>query len=254
MCSILCWILSIWEALGWIFWIFGLIHALSTRGRSLSMFWATECIKKVFRWFRAISGLCCTLVWPVRVLALFTCCALVWPVVSTGQSWADEWLACIHPGGVALVQGELACVQGQLFVIFELWFGGLPSLLEYSFVSDVSSRCPCLRGSRLVFFKWSCSLPFFGFRSLVGVSFHLFLFFFFTLGLLYVCVVNALIKGEIEDHVWFEDRWMVAYWLLYVCVVNALNVVWTDSWLSIADGGCGLTSVGACEEQARGGK
>jgi hypothetical protein len=25
-----------------------------------------------------------------------------------------------------------------------------------------------------------------------------------------VCVVNALIKGEIEDHVWFEDRWMGA--------------------------------------------
>jgi hypothetical protein len=45
-----------------------------------------------------------------------------------------------------LVQGELACVQGELFVVFELWFG----------------------------------------------------------------VVNALIKGEIEDHVWFEDRWMVA--------------------------------------------
>jgi hypothetical protein len=30
--------------------------------------------------------------------------------------------------------------------------------------------------------------------------------------LLYVCVVNALIKGKIEDHVWFEDRWMVAPW------------------------------------------
>jgi hypothetical protein len=28
--------------------------------------------------------------------------------------------------------------------------------------------------------------------------------------LLYVGVVNALIKGEIEDHVWFEDQWMVA--------------------------------------------
>jgi hypothetical protein len=27
-----------------------------------------------------------------------------------------------------------------------------------------------------------------------------------------LCVVNALIKGEIEDHVWFEDRWMVASW------------------------------------------
>jgi hypothetical protein len=34
-----------------------------------------------------------------------------------------------------------------------------------------------------------------------------FLFFLFTKC---VCVVNALIKGEIEDHVWFEDWWMVA--------------------------------------------
>jgi hypothetical protein len=25
-------------------------------------------------------------------------------------------------------------------------------------------------------------------------------------------VVNALIKGEIEDNVWFEDRWTVASW------------------------------------------
>jgi hypothetical protein len=38
----------------------------------------------------------------------------------------------------------------------------------------------------------------------------LFLFFFFSLVLLFVGVVNALIKGEIEDHVRFEDRWMVA--------------------------------------------
>jgi hypothetical protein len=29
------------------------------------------------------------------------------------------------------------------------------------------------------------------------------------------------------------------------------NVVWTDSWLSIAAAGCGLTGVGAGEEQAR---
>jgi hypothetical protein len=34
----------------------------------------------------------------------------------------------------------------------------------------------------------------------------------FSLGLSNVCVVNALIKGEIEDHVRFEDRWMVASW------------------------------------------
>jgi hypothetical protein len=113
-------------------------------------------------------------------------------------------------GELACVHGEIACVQGELFVIFELWFGGLRSLLEHSFVSDASSRCPCLRGPRLVFFKWSCSLPLFVFRSLVGVSFYSFNFFFVSLRLLYVCVVNALIKGEIEDHVWFKDRWMVA--------------------------------------------
>jgi hypothetical protein len=29
------------------------------------------------------------------------------------------------------------------------------------------------------------------------------------------------------------------------------NIVWTDSWLSIAGEGCCLTSVGAGEEQAR---
>jgi hypothetical protein len=37
-------------------------------------------------------------------------------------------------------------------------------------------------------------------------------FFSFSLRFLYVCVVNALINGEIEDHVWFEDRWMVTSW------------------------------------------
>jgi hypothetical protein len=64
-----------------------------------------------------------------------------------------KWFACIRPRGVALVQGELACVQGELYVVFELWFGGLRSLLEHSLVSDVSSRCPCLRGPRHVFLK-----------------------------------------------------------------------------------------------------
>jgi hypothetical protein len=36
-------------------------------------------------------------------------------------------------------------------VLFELWIGGLCSLLELGFVLDVSSHCPCLRGPRLVF-------------------------------------------------------------------------------------------------------
>jgi hypothetical protein len=56
------------------------------------------------------------------------------------------------------IQGELHWFRGSLHVFrgsslwfFELWFGGLRSLLEHSFVSDVSSRYPCLRGLRLVF-------------------------------------------------------------------------------------------------------
>jgi hypothetical protein len=174
MCSIICWILSIWEALGCNFCIVGLIHALSTRGRSLSLFWATECILKVFKWFWAISGLCVSPVWPVVVTGLTGQSA--GPVhmlrtdltgggdCLTGQSWAD-------PATLFLSSGLNALVQGELFVVFELWFCGLRSLLEHTFVSNVSSRFPCLRGPRLVFFKWSCSLPFFGFRSLVGVSF-----------------------------------------------------------------------------------
>jgi hypothetical protein len=64
----------------------------------------------------------------------------------TGQSKAEvaalfaKWFACIGSGGVALVQGEIACVQGELFIDFEPWFGGLHSLFEHNFVSDVSSR------------------------------------------------------------------------------------------------------------------
>jgi hypothetical protein len=59
----------------------------------------------------------------------------------------------------AFIQAELhwfrgACMcAGELFVVFKLWFCGLHSLLEHSFVSDVSSSCPCLRHPRLAFFK-----------------------------------------------------------------------------------------------------
>jgi hypothetical protein len=61
-----------------------------------------------------------------------------------------------------------------------------------------------------------------------------------------VCVVNALIKGETESlcglrtgGCCFLMRWVID------------NVVWTNSWLSIACAGCGLIGVGAGEERAR---
>jgi hypothetical protein len=48
--------------------------------------------------------------------------------------------------------------------------------------------------------------------SIACWSFFLFVPFSFSFLSCYfrVGVVNALMKGEIEDHVWFEDRWMVA--------------------------------------------
>jgi hypothetical protein len=154
-----------------------------------------------FQGFWANSRLCCTPVWSVEVTGLTGQSAgpihMLHTVLTGGVDWSDrselswcscsvfiEWFACIRPGGVAFVQGELGCVQVELFVVLELWIGGLCSLLEHCFVSYVSSRCPCLRGPRLVFFKWFCSLPLFGFQSLVGVSFCSFLFFFFSLLLL----------------------------------------------------------------------
>jgi hypothetical protein len=44
--------------------------------------------------------------------------------------------------------GACICTGGAL-----VCFGGLFSLLEHGFVSNVSSRCPCLRGPSLVSFK-----------------------------------------------------------------------------------------------------
>jgi hypothetical protein len=156
-----------------------------------------------------------------------------WSVLGTDLTGLCPWLA--------LVQGEHAYVQGELLVCFS----GLCSLLEHSFVSDVSSCCPCLRGPRRVFFKWSCSLPFFGFWSLVGVSFYSFLF-FFLFSMIPICVCcqcthqggdwgPCVVRGPVDGH-------FLVWWVID-------NVVWTDSLLSIAGACCGLTGVGAGEEQ-----
>jgi hypothetical protein len=171
-----------------------------------------------------------------------------------------SYCSCPVSSGVlhAFVQGELHWFRGSLHVcresslwFFELWFGDLRSLLEHSFVSDVSSCCPCLRGLRLVFFKWSCSLPFF-WLSITCWSFFLFVSFLLLFSRVTICgccqctqfitthqggdwgpcVVRGLVDGR-----------FVVWWVID-------NVVWIDSWLSIVGAGCGLTGVGAGEEQA----
>jgi hypothetical protein len=96
----------------------------------------------VFRWFRDISGLCCTPVRPVKVTGLTGQSAGPVHMLHTSLTGGDDrsdrsglgccscpvfkWrFACIRPEGIALVQGELACVQGELFVVFRAlvwWF------------------------------------------------------------------------------------------------------------------------------------
>jgi hypothetical protein len=61
-----------------------------------------------------------------------------------------------------------------------------------------------------------------------------------------MCVVNALIKGEIEDR---SVRGLVDGRSLVWLVID--NVVWTNSWPSIAGAGYGLICIDAGEEHAR---
>jgi hypothetical protein len=72
-----------------------------------------------------------SLVWPVRVLALFICWAPVWPVVVTGltgQRWADaaalffiKWFACIGSGGACMCVGGALCGFRALVWCFALF-------------------------------------------------------------------------------------------------------------------------------------
>jgi hypothetical protein len=142
MCSILCSILSISEGSSLKVLQFWLDSCIVNKGEKfelemacwmhlegfhvvLSHFWALVCTGLTGRGHRSDRLECWScahvehrsdrwwwLVWPVRVELL--------------QMPCFKWcFACIHPGGVALVQGELACVQGELFVVFRVlvwWF------------------------------------------------------------------------------------------------------------------------------------
>jgi hypothetical protein len=176
ICSILSWILSIWVALGCIFCILARFMHCQQGGEV----WACFGLLNASRWssggFEPFLGSVVhrsdwlrSPVWPVRVLVLFTCWAPVWPVVSTGltgQSWAVAAAlfrevvhmhsyrgSCIASGGACMCAGGALCGFWALVCWFVLFAWAC-------LVLDVSSRCPCLRGPRLVFFKWSCSLPF----------------------------------------------------------------------------------------------
>jgi hypothetical protein len=89
-----------------------------------------------------------------------------------------------------LVQGELACVQGELFVVFELWFGGLRSLLDLCVCLGCVEPLPLPKGSE------TCLLQvifLFAFVRLLIACWSLFLFvsFLFLFSLIsFVCVLS----------------------------------------------------------------
>jgi hypothetical protein len=90
-------------------------------------------------------------------------------------------------------------------------------------------------------FNWFCL----AFDHLFEFFVHLFSFSLFY-ELVTMCLVNALIEGEIEDR---SIREPVVGRSLVWWVID--NVLWTNSWSSIAGAGCGMICVGACEERER---
>jgi hypothetical protein len=182
MCSILCWILFIWEAFrrfsGGFEPFLGSPHR-SNRPRSL--------------------------VEPVRVLVLFTCCTPVWPVVLTGltdQGWVAaaalfQVVFCMHSSrGCICSRGACMCAGGALCVAWALFCLGCVEPLPLPKGSET-----CLLQVILLFaFVW---------LSIACWSFFL-LISFFLFSLVTLCgYCQCTHQGEIEDHAWFEDRWMV---------------------------------------------
>jgi hypothetical protein len=159
MCSILCWIFSIWEALGWKFCFLAWFMHCQQGGEV----WAWNGLLDAFRRFSGgfepflgsgvhRSDRSRSPVWPVRVLTLFICWAPVWPVVVfglTGQSSADA--AALFSSGVlhAFVQGELhgsggACMCAGGALCGFLSFGLVVCALCLSFVLSRMCRAVAL--------------------------------------------------------------------------------------------------------------
>ena len=110
-------------------------------------------------------------------------------------SWGEVLKDVVHVfrGEFACVQGELACVQGELF-----WFVALVVLLFVYRWRGALLASPVRSWYEL------CSQVIL-FLSCVWISDHLWSLdclvvdFFFLFHIVTMCVVNSLIKGEIED-------------------------------------------------------
>jgi hypothetical protein len=152
-----------------LFPIFGLILAFSTRGRSLCIFWPTEC------GFRVVSSH----FWAPRV-SKFTRWSSAWPVVLTGltgvsvrscamlrtvlidQSKAGvvalfvKRFACIHPGELHWFKGSLQVCRGS-----SLWFSSFALVVCALFLRLFCLGCvkslPLLKGTKTFLSQVICA-------------------------------------------------------------------------------------------------
>jgi hypothetical protein len=174
----------------------GLLYAFRRFQVVSSHFWALVCTG-LTGWGHRLDRSQC---WPCSHVA-HRSDRWCWPVWSVRA----ELLQLPVSSGVshAFVQGELHWFRGELFVVFRALVWWFVLFAWAYFCLGCVQPLPLPKGSETCLLQVIFLFAFFGFRSLIRVSFYSFLFVFFCLLLLYVGVVNALIKGEIEDHVWF---------------------------------------------------
>jgi hypothetical protein len=207
------------------FQIWALIHALATRERKKG----GEKLHCMPRTYSSCQGGVCAFplhFWSLGASSVWeNLCdrfwKLVWPDLEQAieENQLDQFWKLVGPvlaaehaqvqGECALAKGDLHMCRGSSFVSFTLVALVVCALcLSLFFVSVVLSHCPCLRGPRLSSFKWSCTLPLFGFQSLVRVSLFVSFLFPFLFGYQMCVLAMHSSRGDWE-HVWFEDRWMV---------------------------------------------
>jgi hypothetical protein len=119
--------------------------------------------------------------------------------------WEPAWPVCAQSWH--MFRGSLHMCRGSSCLLW--WF----LLFAWAwFCLGCVEPLPLPKGSETCLLQVILFLPFSAFDRLLTFLFIRFFSVSFSLCLPNVCVVNALIKGGIEDHVWFEDRWMVASW------------------------------------------
>jgi hypothetical protein len=145
MCSILCWILSIWEALGWKFCIFWLYSCIVNKGEKVELEMACWMHLEGFQvasiHFRAL--LCTGLTDRGHRSNLLEC----WSCAHVGH-WSDRWWWPVWPVWAEVVAAALFSRGLHAFVQEELhWFRGSLHVCRgalcgfSSFVSVVCAHC-----------------------------------------------------------------------------------------------------------------